>query len=467
MRRRLETDYADYELDDRDEPRTTGAEVIAFVVRAAWRHRALTLSAFVLFFGAAVGYYLVRHPMYRVEVKLLAERQRSVAAIDRPTSDDTPTRTAADLVHHRQNLLNVAKQARLLPARSQPQPVKHRGWLRHAAAVFTGEHVDDEDDPVAAVINRLDHSLKVTVVEPTITIDLDWPDPQQAYKIIEAVQQNFLESRHVQEITALDEMIALLQARTAAARRELDLASESARRSAAATLPREAPVPTPAVPASVTESDELIRLKSMLDAKERAVHDVEEFRRRRLAELQAQLDERRAVYADSYPGVVTLREDIAALSRESPQIVALRDELQRLRTEYSARLAATRGRRAALTYVQPTVARVTPPSADDTEAVKDARFKYQQLSERLSAAQITLDSARAAFKYRYNVIWPAEVPREPFSPNPRKILGGGLVASLLLALAAAAVVDLARGRIVHRSQIERKLAIPVIAELHD
>ena len=53
------------------------------------------------------------------------------------------------------------------------------------------------------------------------------------------------------------------------------------------------------------------------------------------------------------------------------------------------------------------------------------------------------------------------------SPNPKKILGGGALASLLLALLAAAALDVVRGRIVERWQIERKLEIPIIAELHD
>ncbi len=104
---------------------------------------------------------------------------------------------------------------------------------------------------------------------------------------------------------------------------------------------------------------------------------------------------------------------------------------------------------------------------EETERVRDARFRYQQMVERLNAAQLDLDAARAAFKYRYNVIWPAEVPRKPFSPSAKKILGGGAIASLLLALLAAAGIDLVRGRVVERWQIERKLAIPVIAELHD
>ena len=84
----------------------------------------------------------------------------------------------------------------------------------------------------------------------------------------------------------------------------------------------------PAVPAREEVNEELVRLRSMIDAKERAVADVEEFRRRRLLDLQAQLDEKRGIYSDAYPAVVSLRQDIEAMERESPQATALRQELK-------------------------------------------------------------------------------------------------------------------------------------------
>ena len=83
----------------------------------------------------------------------------------------------------------------------------------------------------------------------------------------------------------------------------------------------------------------------------------------------------------------------------------------------------------------------------------------------MNAAQVDLDHARAAFKYRYKIVWPAEVPRRPVSPNPFKYLGAGTIASLLLALFVAAAPELLKGRVVERWQIERGLGIPVLADL--
>ena len=87
--------------------------------------------------------------------------------------------------------------------------------------------------------------------------------------------------------------------------------------------------------------------------------------------------------------------------------------------------------------------------------MRSARFQYQQMVERVSAAQIDLDAARSAFKYRYHVVWPPEVPRKPVSPKAWKVFGLGSVASLLLALLVAAVPGLRSGRIEERWQVER------------
>jgi uncharacterized protein involved in exopolysaccharide biosynthesis len=102
---------------------------------------------------------------------------------------------------------------------------------------------------------------------------------------------------------------------------------------------------------------------------------------------------------------------------------------------------------------------------EEDERVRDARFQYQLIVERVNAAQLELDAVRAAFKYRYNVVWPPQIPKSPISPNPVKILGVGFLAVLLFAMLLAALPDLTTGRIVERWQVERGLGITVLAEI--
>jgi hypothetical protein len=332
------------------------------------------------------------------------------------------------------------------------------------AAGIANRGVDSAEDPMDATVRRLDKMLRVETDDRIVTIQIDWPNPEQAYHIVEGALQNFLEARHLQEITAIDEVISLLQGRAATLRDNLEKVVQETSR---VVVVRDRDGTQRAVSAQGPPED-LVRLKSMLDAKERAIQDVETFRRTRLADLQAQLDQMRGVYSDAFPGVINLRQEIAALSRESPQIGALREEERQLRNEYNARVEQVRpGLSVGSTAAgQPTRARVLEglPTPQE-ERLRDARLRYEQMLERVQSAQIELDAARAAFKYRYNVIWPAEMPRKPISPDPTKIFGLGPILALALALAVAAAYDLWRGRVVERWQLERTLGLPVLAEI--
>src|SRR4029453_18524311 len=70
------------------------------------------------------------------------------------------------------------------------------------------------------------------------------------------------------------------------------------------------------------------------EAKRRAINELEDFRRRRLAELQSELTQKRAVYADAHPVVAQVVQSIAALQEDSPQSAALRKEERDLQAEY-------------------------------------------------------------------------------------------------------------------------------------
>ena len=85
--------------------------------------------------------------------------------------------------------------------------------------------------------------------------------------------------------------------------------------------------------------------------------------------------------------------------------------------------------------------------------------------ERINQMQVERDAARAAFKYRYSVIWPAEMPKEPSKPKPPVVLGAGFVLALLLSVLAARLADLRSGLLFESWQAEEKLGLPVLAQL--
>ncbi|HET9451190.1 MAG TPA: hypothetical protein VFO83_09925, partial [Aggregicoccus sp.] len=232
-------------------------------------------------------------------------------------------------------------------------------------------------------------------------------------------------------------------------------------------------------PARAAEQD-LAQLKVMLAAKRRALSDLEDFRRRRLAEFESQLLEQQRTYADAHPLIVSTRESIAALNTDSPQMAALRREERDLRDEYTRRAGRDPD---ALVPAPPAAAAVVvsagaegelrrAPAAvsEELEEYAQSRLriatnKYEELLDRIDAARIELDTARAAFKYRYSVIDPAQVPKKALSPKPALLILGGILGGLALALCCAILADLRSRRLLERWQVERTLGLPVLGEL--
>jgi uncharacterized protein involved in exopolysaccharide biosynthesis len=451
-------------IEERDErPRASpGPLDWARLALGAVRRRKLVTAAVVLAgVAGATAYYVLTPPTYRVEAKILAQRQQALPSVVRSVYEEQPTRSAWEMIHRRENLVALVRQASLLPepasgvrSAERTETPPHRSIRDRLRSIMRGTSANVQDDPVDVMVSILDRKLIVGVVDGTITIQVDWRDPRQAYEIVQAALQNFLEMRHVQEVKAIDEVISVLQSRAAALHEELEVASEDAHRRAsqparlATTRLRQA-------------SPDLVRLQSLVESKQRAIQDVEEFRRRRLADLQAQLDQARSTLSDAHPTVINLRKDIEALSRESPQIEALRDEERKLRKDFQDRLA----REGFPAPTSPATVFETGTRSEEDPRVREARARYDDMMTRVSTAQVELEAARAAFKYRYNVIWPPEVPSDPVSPDPRRIFGFGALVSLLLGIAAALAPDVLRGRIVERWQVEHELDLPVLGEM--
>jgi hypothetical protein len=234
---------------------------------------------------------------------------------------------------------------------------------------------------------------------------------------------------------------------------------------------------------------EAARLKASLDGKAVAIRDLEDIRRRRLLELQQRLAELRATYADSHPLVMDTMRTIDVMSKDSPQVAQLRQEEAELRSRYremggSELEQVTVG----LTQVLPrrssgsaagvsndmrsSLGQVASPEEGDDRGMEFLRAQlrmhmstYDKLMERIDSVQMELDTAEAAFKYRYTVIHPAQMPNEPSKPKVGLIVAGGIIFAFLLALVAAVVADILDGRILKRWQVERIVDLPVLGEL--
>jgi uncharacterized protein involved in exopolysaccharide biosynthesis len=435
---------------------------------------------------------------YKSDTKILAQRNLVMATLGNPHRSvphdaDMPTRSAAEAVLKRDNLVSLIKQVNLMDEwKSTRAPILQvRDKL---IELVSGEK--SEEDRLEELVGLLSKRLVVTTEEGTVKIELEWPDATLAYRIVSAAQQNFLESRHAEEVSSIAETITILEGHAASIRENIENAITDFDRPAV-TAP-ESPDPAAAAKAAarraaIAQNSALDRersqLRTMIFAKRKAITDLEEFRNRRLAELQATLAEQMSVYAEQHPAVVNTKQTISSLSMESPQIAALKKQEQELINEYKSKGGVPLPAGADDASVPQTPAlpalsggiegarssgapRRSSGMSEEAQNYARARIRvamtsYEELSSRIEAARIELDTTRAAFKYRYSIITPPLLPKAPEKPNLAVLAVAGLVAAVFLALAAASLRDLASGRVLEPWQVEKHLGLPVLAELRE
>jgi uncharacterized protein involved in exopolysaccharide biosynthesis len=352
--------------------------------------------------------------------------------------------------------------------------------------LVTGPLSDEEKMEI--MVNTLEKRLLVFSMDQTVVIRIDWPDAQMARQLVETAQQNFLEARHVQEVSAISEAISILEMHAAETQtgieeaiKQVQAVAEERKKGNKAALPR--PRPAATVNSNEAPAQELAQLKFLIRTKRRSITDLEEFRSRRLTELQAQLAEQKVIYSANHPTVVDMEQRIGALQKESPQVLQLKRDEESLVGEYKSR----GGRDVVnLSDMGPSGSARSITSTSDLDAalgalagpeddpamlvardqLRMATARYQDLLMRIDAARIELDTARAAFKYRYSVVSPALTPRKPISPNVMLIILGGLIGAIVCAFIASTLLDLRGGRLIEAWQVEAQLGIPVLAELH-
>ncbi len=473
------------------------------------RHRLMALLVFLTIVGATVGALYSLPKTYHVQAKVLAHKNPALTVRGDSEGNNTAlTGTAAETILRHDSLVALIHQTNLVEHYQAHLAPSQRA--RNAIVGLFGADKETADDRVEDMVKLLEKRLSVWTDDGgnTVTIAINWPDPHMACRIIDAAQQNYLEARYADEVTALSESIAILQSHATSAKTEVDTAVSAIDKLRAAkdSPPRPAgadrtPTPAPAprmvvAPRRVeapppAETAARVALKARIEAKQRTLSDLEDFRHHRLSELQSRLADARTLYTQNHPAVVDLEQAVASVSGDSPQVKSLRTEIAGLQDEYKrgeSSAADPPGRvRPAPRYVPAPVsaAPATPrPLADnilgldlqlredrDPDMVyargqlREAMTNYATLRTHIQTAQIDLDTAKAAFKYRYSVVQPAHLPRKPVKPKAPLVIFAGVLAAAAVSLVLAVIADLRRGRLVERWQLERLLDRPIVAEI--
>jgi uncharacterized protein involved in exopolysaccharide biosynthesis len=458
-----------------------------FPVRALRRRRSLAALLFgsLLALVALAIFAAPKH--YVIETVFSAEKNFVMPALGNPKrvipgESDSPTRLASETVMKRANLLKIIEQTQLMSTYEALQSPLRKVY--NAVTSLVGAPAT-ESDKLDALLGLLEKRLFVNTAEGVITIGIDWPDPDYGFRLVEAAQQNFFEQRHASEVSLIGESIGILEGHVAESQRAIQSALDEINAAMPKRAPIKLPVATVTRPAagSGAASPAVLALQSELRTKQQTIADLTSSRSQRLAALQQNLSELRGRYGSAHPDIRAANENIAALSQPSPQLAELRAEEAALRARLTALGAtassAATGVTSSSSSLEPTLAReaierLSRINADSQEApeitfaksrLKIATGDYEEFLDRLEGARIELETARAAFKYRYSIISPARVPKKSSNMSLPLLVLGGMLFAALATVFAAVMLDIGGGKLVEPWQVERQLGVPVLAEV--
>ena len=395
---------------------------------------------------------------YQVESRLLAQKNPVLAVRADSSQMDLQTRAAAETIIRRDNLQALMRQADLLQEwqKSRAPILRLKDWVLRMV------HLEPSaKDLTEGLTDLLEKNFTVwTTPDGTVGIKVEWRDAPTAFRLVDAAQQNFMEKRYVLEVSTIDEQISILEGHAATLKKEIEaqVAELQRLRKTPAGRGGRSLAPRPAVRSLDADGP---NLRAVLDGKRRAIADLEDSRRKKIAELQTRLTEQRAIYSENHPGLLDLERSIESLHRESPQLGVLRQEERDLR-----RQLADRSEDEGAIPGAPTIPAdlFRDLSTDEDSSVEYARAQLQYAAQqyaglrgRIETARIDLDTARAAFKYRYSVVTPPQMPRGPIKPKTPLVMAAALIAGLVLALFATTLADIRAGLVLNRWQLEELL----------
>jgi uncharacterized protein involved in exopolysaccharide biosynthesis len=462
-------------------------EQALLLVRAPRRHpRLAVLTTFcVLLLG--LGFAIFAPRWYRCDARILAQRNLVLPALGNPKAvpreGDSPSKNAADTILERDSIVALIKQLDLIDrwqATRQPaQRLKDR-----IVARFKGPRSDD--DRLMDLVGFLQKQVTVGADDSSVTISVEWPDRELAYEIVAFLQKRFLEARYDASVDVVREAIRILEERAKPEAAEVDAALadlvriETQRRDALHGRPvvraRVAFAPAPVARAHPAWDDLGDDTAQQLEDVRRRIRVAREDRQRQLLQAQSQLADARATLGPMHPTVVALGDKIAQLGGSPPELQALLARERQLSPHAAPSPAPGAPASPGPSFLPPVVAAGSPAAIearlrDDPEVVQAlARLqgvsaKYDEMLARIEAANIELEVTRAAFKYQYAVVRPAELPRDPSRPSLPLVALLSILAAALLCVLVPGALDLLGGRFVEGWQLQQKLDLPLLGEL--
>jgi uncharacterized protein involved in exopolysaccharide biosynthesis len=477
-------------------------ERLGFVFRAPRRHPWLASSVFVAIAALGITVSVIMPRVFNSTVKLLGQRTMMIPAVTNPgvqlhDGDFTPTKDVADVIRRRENLVELVTESNLVQrfyaARAGSFASRTKDKLM---AALTRPQTDDEK--LHAVVGTLEKNLQVASDADSVTISVDWPDPNTAYSLVTQIQKNFMDAKYDSDVAMVGDAVGLLEQHAKTELEQVDTALgefETARNMATRGTPEPAaPAPAaipvagaPAIPRPAAAPRRVVAapdadLAQALEDKRREIKTFEDDHQRQLDGLKQQLMQAELTLTAQHPTVVALQQKVDQLSQPSPELARLKSEERALMAQLAP--AAEAGSSAAPAGGTGIAAPRSPTSAPSTSLaqsaaaeredpalaaprarLEDAIRHYQDIESRIDGAKLQLDIIRTAYSYRYRVITPAEVAPGPKKPIALMVAIASVLGGALFGVLAAVFADWASGILLEAWQVRRILKLEILTEL--
>jgi uncharacterized protein involved in exopolysaccharide biosynthesis len=405
------------------------------VGRSALRRSRVSIVVLTLLFtGAGVLAAKFTPQAFSTDARLLVRKADLMPALAHPrrsvpSGSDNLTQSAGDFVRDRQALRAIVERYDLV-----------NRWERDRAPLL--KFKDNvmtrlrgqvpEADRIEALVDVLAKRILVTVNGEVITVWARWSDAATAVDIVEGATDAYLQARRRVDIDAIADTYTLLERSVEAARLDVERHVATTRQ-----VTRRRPVglmPTSlATEPSRVLTDPQSDRRAQLLAAERTAETLATAHAATLRTLETQLAERLARATERHPDVIALRRQLEQARVVPAAVTQARAEADALKQMVDQTAQAA-------TSVVPSPRVLTAgfaPTTDEDEGTVYARalmessiVAYQDLLDRLSNTRIELETARAAFDYRYALISGARMPTRPDSPNGLLLIVGACLVGL-------------------------------------
>ncbi len=471
--------------DEEDGPSIALGARVGEAGRSAKRRKGLSFVVMMICGAITVLGAIFAPRSYEVDSRVLVQRTTLIGAQQQFVSPEEMRNLAREYeeqVLARDNILAIVKQKNLV-ARWDDMRQPHRRLIDKINRKL-GKPAPTDDEKFEALVSNIETRMKVWVDATTVTVKIEWSEPQAARDIVDAAVKNFLEARFQSEVGVIPARLKIQEGFVAQAHKDLEAAATDLVRLQKANDPtKKVNLVIPQLPQGVNERPVPIdadpALKARLDQVRGQVQIAQQAKQQRLAELNQQLIEKQQTLAPGHPEVIGLKQTIAATEAStSPQVTQLKAEETTIINEMAAqqRAAQAKANEARPTPRMALPAPAAPAPAPEVilasapKSVQDAQVRfdtvtatYQALVKQLQELQVQMQEQEAQYKNRYRITHPAEVPAGPKRPVGLIAVAIGILATIASVLMVAALADRFSGIFFEPRDVRDRLGLPVFA----